>query len=129
MKDEIIVHVELLLGSIGVTLGIFFAAFLLLTYKKYRISNIFLSIYLFSFSLRIGKSLFHNYFEIDPGIRTLLLSTLLAVGPATWLYVRSTMRPHENIARQEYFHFFPLLFAFTVSWTIPNDGSPIFGVF
>ena len=81
-------QVELLLGSIGVILGFFFAAFLIATHKKYRFANVYLAIYLLAFGLRIGKSLFHNYFELNASLRTFLLATLLAIPVAYWLSER-----------------------------------------
>ena len=123
MEFQLSHHVELLLGSIGVILGLFFASFLLLTNKEYRFANVFLAIYLLAFGLRIGKSLFHNFFEINEEIRTILLSTLLAVGPAVWLYVKSLAKADDKVHRREWVHFFPLLIGVSLSWLIPNDGS------
>ena len=122
-------QVELLLGSIGVILGFFFAAFLIATRKKYRSANIYLAIYLLAFSLRIGKSLFHNYFEINAGVRTFLLATLLAVGPSLWLYTKGILKSEVEPSRKHLWHFLPLAFFLIISWFIPNDGTPGFAWF
>ena len=130
MSLQLSQYIELLLGSVGVILGLFFAIFLLLVGREYRHANALLSIYLLAFSLRIGKSLFHNFFDIDEWIRTTLLATLLAIGPATWLYVKSLVKAEESIDKGEYFHFLPLTFAICLSWLIPNDGTSwLFAVF
>ncbi|MEL6942615.1 MAG: hypothetical protein AAFO82_08095 [Bacteroidota bacterium] len=65
MNTELVRHIELLTGSIGVILGLFFADLLFATRQKQPKANLFLAIYLLAFSLRVGKSLFHNYFEIN----------------------------------------------------------------
>ncbi|MEL7006603.1 MAG: hypothetical protein AAFN93_28345 [Bacteroidota bacterium] len=130
MDVQLYQHIELLLGSVGVILGLFFAAFLILTNKAYRFANVFLAIYLLAFSLRIGKSLFHNYFEIDASVRTVLLSTLLAVGPSIWLYIKALIKVEDQLKTKEYLHFLPLLIGLSFSWLIPNDGtSPLFAFF
>ncbi len=122
-------QVELLLGSIGVILGFFFAVFLIATRKKYRAANIYLATYLLAFSLRIGKSLFHNYFEIDAGVRTFLLASLLAVGPSLWLYTKVMLKSEAEPSRKPLWHFLPLGLFLIISWFIPNDGSPGFAWF
>ena len=109
-------------------LGLFFSTFLLITHKKYRPANFYLAIYLIAFSIRIGKSLFHNYVHVDATLRTFLLTTLLAVGPSIWLYIKYSML-NTDIKKTEQLHFIPLLLFLLVAYKIPNDGSPIFGVY
>ncbi|WP_299442695.1 AraC family transcriptional regulator [uncultured Aquimarina sp.] len=129
MNAEVLQHIELLVGSIGVILGLFFAGFLLANRQKLSEANIFLSIYLVAFSLRIGKSLFHNYFELDATLRTMFLATLLCVGPAIWLYVLFLIKPKTQSRTKSYFHFLPFFIALSICWLIPNNGSWIFGVY
>ncbi|MEL6923612.1 MAG: helix-turn-helix domain-containing protein, partial [Bacteroidota bacterium] len=92
-------------------------------------ANIFLAIYLLAFSLRIGKSLFHNYFVIDASLRTLFLTTLLCVGPAIWLYTIHFTQADQKTKPTEWLHFVPFVITAALSWLIPNNGSWIFGVF
>jgi AraC-like DNA-binding protein len=122
-------YIELLLGSIGVILGLFFALFLFIDRRRQPKANIFLAIYLLAFSLRIGKSLFHNYFEIDPTIRVVFLTTLLCVGPAIWLYVLHIIKVDKKKNILDFIHFLPFFIFLLLSWWIPNDGSKIFGLF
>ncbi len=122
-------HIELLIGSIGVILGLFFSIFLLISRKKQPKANIFLSIYLIAFSLRIGKSLFHNYFEIDPTLRTYFLTTLLCVGPSLLLYSSYLFNRKITRFHRVYIHYLPFLVLLFIAWLIPNNGSALFGVF
>lgn len=129
MTTQLLQHIELLTGSIGVILGIFFALFLMITWQKQPIANLFLSIYLLAFGLRIGKSLFHNYFEIDATLRTFILTTLLCVGPSIWLYTLYLFKPETKKNNYNFIHFIPFLILISICWLIPNNGSWIFGIF
>lgn len=129
MNTELLQHIELLVGSIGVILGLFFASFLLANRSKQPRANLFLSIYLWAFSLRIGKSLFHNYFEVNATLRTLFLTVLLCVGPSIWLYTLYLLNPKAKPKVKDYLHFLLFLVMASICWLIPNDGAPIFGVF
>ncbi len=122
-------YVELLLGSIGVILGVFFATFLLFNYRKQNRANLFLAIYLCAFSLRVGKSLFHNSFEIDATLRTFFLSTLLCVGPSIWLYTRYLLDPGTKPRTPTLIHYVVFFILAGSCWAIPNDGSWVFGIF
>lgn len=119
-------HIELLFGSIGVMLSLFFAAFLIISRKKQPKANIFLTIYLLAFSLRIGKSLFFNYFPIDPVIRNIFLGVLLTIGPAIWFYTNYLYKPDTPINHTKILiHYVPALLYILFCWAIPNDGSTI----
>jgi len=130
MNPEVLRHIELLTGSIGVILGVFFSLFLYVTRQNQHKANIFLSIYLLAFSLRIGKSLFHNYFEIDPTIRVFFLTTLLCVGPSVWLYTYYLSQSKAKSNIKDSIHFLPFIIIVCVCWLIPNNGtSVLFAVF
>jgi AraC-like DNA-binding protein len=125
-NSEIFKHIELLFGSIGVILGLFFSVFLLVTKKNQPLANSFLAIYLLAFSLRIGKSLFFNYFPIDPVIRNVFLGVLLAIGPSLWFYTKLRYNPKENVsATKVLWHYLPMFLVIAFCWLIPNDSSPL----
>lgn len=123
MNVEILTQIEIIFGSIGIILGVFFGVFLLQSRRSQPHANLFLAIYLLAFSLRIGKSLFHNYFEIDATLRTVFLTVLLCVGPSLWLYTKHRLKPHSHKKRFEALHYIPFLFLLLTCWLIPNDGS------
>jgi len=123
MSSDLINQIEFLVGSIGVTLAIFFGAFLLITNRSQPKANVFLAIYLLAFALRIGKSLFHYDFEIPATIRTLILSTLYVVGPSIWLYTYYLKSATSSIKPKDLLHFMPFMIAFCASPFIPNDGT------
>ncbi len=129
MDVDLLKHIELIIGSVGVIMGVFFSLFLFATRQKQPRANIFLSIYLLAFSLRIGKSLFHNYFEIDATLRTFFLTTLLCVGPSIWLYTLYYIKPEANKKFSDYIHFIPFIILVSFCWLIPNNGSWVFGLF
>lgn len=130
VNPEIFKHVELLFGSIGVILGLFFSIFLLSTRKNQPLANSFLAIYLLAFSLRIGKSLFFNYFPIDPVIRNVFLGVLLAIGPSLWWYTKLRYNPNESFQTSKVlWHYVPMFLVIALCWLIPNDGTRLASVF
>lgn len=129
MHPELTKHLELLLGSTGIILAMFFAVFLLTSRNAQVKANVFLAIYLLAFSLRIGKSLFHNYFAVPALLRTYFLATLKCVGPSLWLYTRYLMYPEQKVRKVDLLHYLPFIFLLSVAWLIPNDGSMAFAFF
>ncbi|GAA0722429.1 hypothetical protein GCM10009430_24820 [Aquimarina litoralis] len=126
MNPEIFKHIELLLGSVGLIIALFFGAFMIISKEQQKSANIFLAIYLLAFSLRIGKSLFYNYFPINPIVRNVFLGMLLAIGPSLWLYVKNLSANNKKEGHKVLqVHYIPLLFFVGFCWLIPNDGSQL----
>lgn len=124
MNPEVFKHIELLLGSIGFIIALFFGLFLIITKKERASANVFLAIYLLAFSLRIGKSLFYNYFPIDPIIRNVFLGMLLAIGPSLWFYATKLFFANEiRNSRSILIQYAPLLLFVIFCWIIPNNDS------
>ncbi|WP_299242297.1 helix-turn-helix transcriptional regulator [uncultured Aquimarina sp.] len=124
MNPEVFKHIELLLGSVGFIIALFFGLFLIITKKERASANVFLAIYLLAFSLRIGKSLFYNYFPIDPIIRNVFLGMLLAIGPSLWFYATRLFLTKEiSNKRLIFIQYVPLLLFVVFCWIIPNDDS------
>ncbi|MEW7292022.1 helix-turn-helix domain-containing protein [Aquimarina sp. 2304DJ70-9] len=126
LDPEVFKHIELLLGSIGFIMALFFASILIVTKEQRVKANMFLAIYLFAFSLRIGKSLFYNYFPIHPIIRNVFLGMLLAIGPSLWFYVTHLCKPNIEIRRgRVLMHYIPVFLFVLFCWLIPNDYSQL----
>jgi len=123
MSSDLLSQIEFLLGSVGVTLAFFFAAFLLITRNQQPKANLFLAIYLLVFALRIGKSLFHEDFVIPEMIRTYILSTMYLIGPSLWLYSSHLNKSAKDHINKDWIHFIPFAFLLCVCWAIPNDGT------
>lgn len=129
MNPEILKQIEIIFGSVGIILGLFFGIFLLQSRKSQPHANLFLAIYLLAFSLRIGKSIFHNFYEIDATVRTFFLTILLCVGPSLWLYTKHRIAPSSS-KRFDLLHYSPFFLLLLTFWLIPNDGtSPVFAIF
>lgn len=126
MSSNLIQQIEFLLGSVGVILAIFFAVALLISLSRQPKANLFLIIYLIAFALRIGKSLFHQDFEIPEVVRTYLIATLYVIGPSLWLYTRNLKNPNEQIRTKDWFHFIPFIICCFIGWAIPNYGTSSF---
>lgn len=122
-------RLQLLTGSIGVVLGIFFGLFLLIRKKGYTKANIFLGIYLLTIGVRITKSLFHNYYAISTAVLNIFLSLFLVIGPSLWLYVRYLASSKNSIDRKDYLHYLPLLAVMAFSVRIPGYKEPYSWIF
>ncbi|SEK36633.1 AraC-type DNA-binding protein [Aquimarina amphilecti] len=124
MNPEIFKHIELLLGSVGFIIALFFGVFLIITKEQRSKANVFLAIYLLAFSLRIGKSLFYNYFQIDPIVRNVFLGMLLGIGPSLFFYSKQLLVQSKIENRKSIFIQYVPLFLFVIfCWVIPNNGS------
>ncbi|WP_350286745.1 helix-turn-helix domain-containing protein [uncultured Croceitalea sp.] len=132
MTTGLLQQIELLFGSVGVILGLFFSFYLLFNYKNHPISGLFLGFYLLAFSIRIGKSVFHHFFTIDPVIRNYLLAVLFCVGPSLWLYTKYLHQPYIKPTVAILWHYTPFFLILPICWLIPNnpgDFSIYFALF
>lgn len=124
MESGILQHIELLTGSIGVTIALFFGLYLLFTHKQRPLAHVFLAIFLLGFGLRIGKSLFFNYFYLDPVLRNVFLGCLLLTGPSLWLHSKALRQEAKGPLWQQILpHYLPFALFTLLAWLIPNDGS------
>lgn len=127
MENEWIRHIEILAGSIGVIISLLWGVLLTQSNKGQLKINIFLAIFLWAFGLKIGKTLFLNYFKIAPVILNLFLGLLLIVGPSMLIYTKLLLNSNKNIQPKLYFHYLPALIFMSFCWIIPNDGSNLAG--
>lgn len=129
-SPEFFSHLEFLTGSVGVVLGFYFGIALLFSQSKQSRANLFLSVYLLALSLRTGKTLFHNYYEINEIVLTLFLNLFLLIGPSMWLYANHLYNNARSIPKEQYYwHYAPFVLAEIFSGFIQNNGSPASDVF
>jgi AraC-like DNA-binding protein len=122
-EPEFFNRFELLISSIGVVLGFFFGIILLAKTSKNSKANLFLAVYLLTFSLRTGKALFHNYYAINDSILTLFLGLFLLIGPSLWFYVNLLYKNSDSLKRIDcYIHYTPFFLVMIFSVFIPNNG-------
>tara|TARA_R110002020_G_scaffold114593_2_gene263448 strand:- start:61962 stop:63050 length:1089 start_codon:yes stop_codon:yes gene_type:complete len=129
-NQETIDQIELVFGCIGVTLGLFFGVFLLVSKNKYAKANIFLGIYLLIFSVRMGKSLFHDHYSISRSFLVIFLGLLLAVGPSLMQYSIFLRRPYCSPKPYALFwHYLPMVIVILFSPFIPTNHEPYGWIF
>jgi len=129
-NPEIYDRLELLIASVGVIFGFFFGLFLLLKRTKSVSANLFLAIYFFGFSLRVSKSLFHNFYEISTTILTIFLGILLLIGPSLLFYTKHLYIKYYSLKWRYYIiHYLPFLVVICTSSIILNSGKSISRVF
>ncbi len=109
-------RLEFFLSSIGVILGFFSGVFLLV--YRYKKANVFLAVYVLALSIRIMKSLFHNYYTISTQVLTLFLGVLLVVGPSLFYYANNLSK--TNYIVKYYKHYIPFILLICVYWFLPN---------
>lgn len=129
-EPEFFNRFELLISSIGVVLGFFFGIILLAKTSKTSKANLFLAVYLLTFSLRTGKALFHNYYVINDSILTLFLGLFLLIGPSLWFYVNHLYKNSDSLKRIDcYLHYTPFFLVMIFSVFVPNNGITNLRVF
>lgn len=126
MHTDLLSHFQILFGSVGVTLGLFFATYLFAKKPHPAKASFFLGLYLLALSLRFGKSIFYNFIPISPEVRTVFMGLLLLVGPSLLFFVRIRMFGNEKYSDRQFIpHFIPALLFVGLSWIIPNDRSTL----
>lgn len=114
--------VIILLSSIGFLFGVFFSAYLLLLNKHKSHLQFLLGGLLFVLSLRIGKSVFHNFVDLPTVIKNMGLAANLAIGPFLLLYGKVLMQQYQ-LQRKDIAHFLPALIYIVFSALIPNESG------
>ncbi len=113
----------LVLSCLGVIQALFLCFYLFTLKKGNKRANRFLAFVLLALTIRIGKSVFHNYIEVDPRIRNLAISTILAVGPFLWFYGKALLDRQYTFSRKQYVHLIPFGLFVLGSPIIPNRGD------
>lgn len=116
-------QLQILAGSIGVILAVFFSIFILIKIRDLSIANVFLAIYLLAFGLRIGKAIFHNYYELPGSTRNIFIALLYLVGPSIWLYTKYFCSDKNSIQRKDWVHYSLSILILAFAFWIPNDGG------
>lgn len=121
-SQEIIVRIELLVSNIGIIMGSFLGVFLLTKKDESTKYNIFLSLYLIVFSLRMTKSLFYHFFSFNATVHYIFLGSLLTIGPSLWFY---TLHLQKRVIKKIHYllHYTPFLVVISCSWLIPYHGK------
>ena len=86
-----------------------------------RLGNLLLAGLLLGINIRIGKSLFNYYLELEPWHRNLGLVGFLWVGPFTYLYGCVLLKKDWKWNKLEAFHFLLALVFLIFSPVIPNE--------
>ncbi len=113
----------LVLSCLGVIQALFLCFYLFTIKKGNKRANRFLAFVLLGLTIRIGKSVFHNYLDVDPRIRNLAIATILAVGPFLWFYGKALFEKQRTFLKQEYLHLIPFGIFVLASPFIPNRGD------
>ena len=118
----------LVLSCLGVAQALFLCGYLFTLKKGNRKANIFLAFVLLALTIRIGKSIFHNYIEVDPTIRNLAIACILTVGPFLWWYGKVLLEKQKPFSDRQYLQLIPFVLFAVGSPIIPNRGDLVSSV-
>jgi AraC-like DNA-binding protein len=94
-------------SALGAFNGLLIGLYFLLFARPKHSSNYFLGVLLLTLSIRIGKSVFFYFYELDAIFLQFGLSACLFVGPSLYFYLRSVVYPERPIQWKR--HYMPLL--------------------
>lgn len=115
----------LVLSCLGIVQALFLCFYLINLKKGNKLANRILAMILLALTIRIGKSIFHNYIEVDPRIRNLAISSILSVGPLLWLYGKVLLQKQKHLSLKNYIHFIPFILFALLSPIIPNKRGDL----
>ena len=113
----------LVLASIGVIQALFLCAYLFSLRAGNRQAQLFLALILLGLSIRIGKSVFNHFWELDPWMRNIGLAGFLMVGPSLWLYARALIDGRAERSSVLLSHYGLALSYLLFCWLIPNERN------
>ncbi|TPN87983.1 helix-turn-helix domain-containing protein [Aquimarina algicola] len=113
----------LVLSCLGVFQALFLCIYLFSLQKGNRLANRLLALVLLGLTIRIGKSIFHNYIALDPRIRNLAIAAILTVGPFLWWYGKALFQKDFSISKKQFIHLIPFAIYVLCSPIIPNQGD------
>lgn len=111
-------------SALGAFNGLVIGLYFLLFAKPKHPSNYFLGVLLLTLSIRIGKSVFFYFYELDAIFLQFGLSACLFVGPSLYFYLKSVSQPEKSLNWKR--HYIPLLILITgigikYPWSIRPD--------
>lgn len=113
----------LVLASIGVFQALFLSVYLLTRSSLVKKADIFLACILIGLSIRIGKSIFNHYYEIEAWARNIGLAGFLLVGPSLYFYIRLALAHRVPSSSELITHYLLSLVYLIFCYWIPNEQS------
>ena len=98
-------------------------AYLLTISQRRRLAHRLFALMLIGLSIRIGKSIFNYYLDIEPWQRNIGLAGLLLVGPSFWLYGKAIGERLSGLSKRHWLHFAPAALYVLFCWLIPNQKN------
>lgn len=113
------------LAGLGVFNGFLLALCFFFLIKPQRWVNILFGLLMLMLCIRIGKSVFHIFTDVDRIYRQIGLSACILVGPLLWLYVRHFLSDSIGPKRSDGLHLLiPLATVVTVGLIWPYESHP-----
>ena len=111
----------LLLSSLGVVQSIFLSIYLLSVRQGHRLANITFALLMLSYAVRIGKSIFNHFLDIESTYRNIGLSAQLTTGPLLWFYGLLILQVRDRFTKSYLWHLAPAFVLALLAPIIPNE--------
>ncbi len=112
-----------ILASLGVVQALLLSLHFATLKSGRRDANLMISLTLLGVSLRVGKSIFNHYLDLEPWHRNIGIAGLLLSGPAIWLYGRLLVENKLSLSWRHLLHFLPFAVFLLLSGIIPNRSD------
>jgi len=122
---EIGTQILFFLAALGVFNGVLLAGYFLFFTKPRRWVNLLFGLLMLMLCIRIGKSLFHIFTDLDRIYKQIGLSACMMIGPFLFLYVRNFLEKVKAPSRIDFFHIgIPLFTILTIGVIWPYETDP-----
>lgn len=113
----------LILASLGLAQGLFLSFYLFTLKTGNRKSNIFIALFLFGLTVRIGKSVLNYYIPLENWQNNIGISGILFASPSLWFYGIVLFEKNKSLSLKNYLHYTPFaLFLFLIPF-VPRNGN------
>ncbi|MEM1339293.1 MAG: helix-turn-helix domain-containing protein [Bacteroidota bacterium] len=110
----------LVLSCLGIAQALFLCLYVFTLKRGNRKAHLFLGLIILGLTIRIGKSIFNEYLQLEAWQRNLGLAGILLVGPSLWLYGNTLLYHSTKPLKKERFHFIPYVLFSGFCFAIPN---------
>ena len=113
------------MAGLGVFNGILLAFYFLFGIKPKRWVNILFGLLMLMLCIRIGKSLFHIFTDVDRIYRQIGLSACMMIGPLLYLYIQQLVSKAKTLKQRDWPHLFiPFITILLIGIIWPYESNP-----
>lgn len=112
-------------AGLGAFNGLLLALYFLFSVRPQRWLNVLFACLMLMLCLRVGKSLFHSFTDLDRIYRQIGLSACILIGPSLYLYIKSALLKRQKPTQKDILHLtIPPLLILLVGIIWPYESKP-----